>query len=144
MLCAPILIYGLSNFDHQKAGKSSLSLSSFLLFLPFLSTNRFPFCFFLPFLLFYSFSLFSSHFPFIFYSFSPFSLHFLLLLEHTTHSVKGGNFLPFSSNQLCGHQISFFIPYSLFPFYDIINYMAQCEPWDSISHSWLIISHSLK
>ena len=33
---------------------------------------------------------------------------------------------------------------SLFPFYDIINHMAQYGPWNSFSHTWLIVSHSFK
>ena len=81
----------------------------------------FPFCF--------SFLVFSFlisplfHFLFIFSSplviFSPF-------LEQPLIRSKGGNFLPFFSNHLCGHQISHFIPYFLF--------MTSSTTWLNVSH----------
>ena len=80
---------------------SFLFLSSFLFF---------PFCFSILFLFSHLISLsFSPHFLLCLCIFSSF-------LEHTTHPVKGGNFLPFSSNHLCGHQISLFIPYFIISF----------------------------
>ena len=105
---------------------------------PFLFSLRiaFPFLFISSFLffplLFYSFSLFSSHFPFIFSSFYPFSLHFLLLFGAHHISGQRRKFPPLFLKTKC---VTIKFPslflISLFPFYDIITYMAQCEPWDS-------------
>ena len=77
----------------------SFSLYEFFSFCSF-----FPlFSFLFAFLFFFSFLIsFSFHFLFIFSS--PLVL-FSSFLEHTTHPIKGGNFLPFSSTHLCGYQI---------------------------------------
>ena len=104
-------------------------------FFSFLFVFFFSFSSFLSF----SFSHFSSHSPF---NFSPFSFcTFSSFLEHTTHQVQKGNFLPISSNQMCGPQFSIFIPYFIIPLYDIITtwlnmshgihfpHMANCEPF---------------
>ena len=105
------------------------SFSSFSFSLPFSLRTVFSFSLFsflFAFLLFFSFSHLIS------LSFSPFSLHFLLLFgAHHTSGQKKGNFLPISSNQLCGPQFSISILYFIIPLYDIIHYMAQYEPWDS-------------
>ena len=78
---------------------SLYALFSFLFLSPFLF---FPFFFSILFLFSHLISLsFSPHFLLSLCSFSSF-------LEHTTHPVKGGNFLPFSSYHLCGHQFFFF------------------------------------
>ena len=106
----PFLLSPFPSFSLYKPF-SFLFLSSF----PF-----FPFCF--------SILVLFSHL--ISLSFSPI---FLLLLEHTTHSVKGGNFLPFSSNHLCGHQISLFIPYFII--------MTSSPTWLNVSHGILFPTH---
>ena len=133
MLRAPTYVLELSNFDRPKAEKSSLSLSSFLLFLPFLSTNCFSFLFFssFPFFLFLFFLFFFSFSHLISLSFSP---HFLLslftfssFLEHTTHPIKGGISSPFPQPICVAINFSSFSSYFLIPLYDIITYMAQCE-----------------
>ena len=111
--------------------------------LSFLST--FSFSLFLPFFFSFFFSLLLSHFPFIFSSFS------LLLWSFS---------LPFWSNHSFGQKEEISSPFplticvaikspslfliSLFLFYDIINHTAQYGPWNSFSHTWLIVSHSFK
>ena len=110
-------------------------------FLP--STFSFPLS--LPFCFSFFFSFLLSHFPFIFSSFS------LLLWSFS---------LPFWSNHSFGQKEDISSPFplticvaikfpslfliSLFPFYDIIYHMAQYGPWNSFSHTWLIVSHSFK
>ena len=85
-----------------------------------------------PFLISFSHHFFFSFlFLFLFHFLLISSFHFLLLFGAHHTSVKGGNFLPFSSNHLCGYQFS--IPFLLF-LYDIITYMAQCEPWNHFPH----------
>ena len=116
----------------------------------FSSSIRLVFSFVLFFIfLFFSFSHFSSHSP----SFSPrflpiFSFLFDFLssfLEHYTYGTKRRKFPPLLPQAKCvAIHFSFFFFYFLNPFYDIINHMAQCEPWDSFSHTWLIVSHSFK
>ena len=100
----------------------TLSFPSLSFFSFFFSLRTvFPFCSFLPFF------LFPFCFPFIFLFSHLISLSFYLLnwkfLSHfeslLTLWVKGGNFLPISSSLMCGHQFSFFLFYSFFPFYDI-------------------------
>ena len=134
---APTLILEPSNFDCPKVGKSSLSLSYFLLFLHFLFTNRFPFCSFLPFhsflfafLFFFSFLIsFPFHFLLIFsflFAFSPpFGAH---------HSFdQRRKFPPLFLYHLCGHQISLFIPYFII--------MTSSPTWLNVSHGILFPTH---
>ena len=84
----------------------------------------FPFCF-----SFLVFSFLISHlFHFLFIFSSP-SVIFSPFLEQPLIPSKGGNFLPFSSNHLCGHQISLFIPYFLF--------MTSSTTWLNVSQ-WRI------
>ena len=134
-LRAPTLVLELSNFDNPKAGKILPSLSSFLLFLHFLSTNCFPLCSFFFFLSF----LFSFLF---FFSFLISFGHFLSLFGATTHLVKRRKFPPhFLKPKVWLSLFHPFFPYFLNPLYDIITtwlnvshgihfpHMANCEPF---------------
>ena len=96
---------------------SLYALFSFLFLSSFFFSFLFAFLFFFSLLI-----LFPFHFLLSLCIFSSF-------LEHTTHPVKGGNFLPFSSNHLCGHQFSFFFFYFLFPFF-----MTSSPTWLHVSH----------
>ena len=100
-----------------------------------ISFSFLPLYVFLSFLFFFLFfSHFSSHISFTFSSFSlllwSFSLPFL---EQSLIRSKGVNFLPFSSNHLCGHQISLFIPYFLF--------MTSSTTWLNVSHGIHFLTH---
>ena len=64
----------------------------------------------------FCFSFLYSHFSFsfLFHFLFIFSFLFSFLssnLENTSHTVKGENCLPLSSNQRCGYAFSIFIPY---------------------------------
>ena len=108
--------------------------------------SMFSFPLFLPFCFSFFFSFLLSHFPIIFSSFS------LLLWSFS---------LPFWSNHSFGQKEEISSPFPqtilvalIFPplflislflfFFDIINHMAQYGPWNSFSHTWLIVSHSFK
>ena len=100
------------------------TFSSWLCFILFL----FAFLsFFISFLLSFPFHFlisFLSSFLFLFHFLLIFSFLFSLLssfLEHIPHPVKGGNFLPFSSNQICGSQFSILKSLFLYFLYDIIH-----------------------
>ena len=110
-----------------------------------ISFSFLPLYVFLSFLLFFFFSHFSSHLSFTFSSFSlllwSFSLPFW---SNHSFGQKEEISSHFSSNHLCSHQISLFIPYFLFmtssttwlnvshgiPF----PHMAHCEPFFQVDH----------
>ena len=110
-------------------------------FLP--STFSFPL--FLPFCFSFFFSFLLSHFPFIFSSFSlllwSFSLPFW---SNHSFDQKEEISSPFPQTILVALIFPHLFLISLFPFYDIINHMAQYGQWNSFSHTWLIVSHSFK
>ena len=121
----------IARYSREKSDVLSLKIKfeSYWIFC-FPSPPRFLFPFLISFPICFSFFfsfLFSPSF-FFYFIFSPFLLIFSFLfsllssfLEHIPHPVKGANFLPFSSNQICGSQ--FFILKSLFLYflYDIIH-----------------------
>ena len=73
----------------------------------------------------FPFSHFSSHFLFSFG-------HFLSLFGATTHSVKRRKFPPhFLKSHVWPSIFHLYSLFLYFLFYDIINHMASCEPWDS-------------
>ena len=112
-------------------------------FLP--STFSFPL--FLPFCFSFFFSFLLSHFPFIFSSFSLLLWSFSLPFR-SNHSLgqKEEISSPFPQTILVALIFSTFIPYFFisFFFFNIINHMAQYGPWNSFSHTWLIVSHFFK
>ena len=91
--------------------------------------------------LFFSFSLFSSHFPFI----SP---HFLFSFWSFSH--------PFWSHHTSGQREEIASPFPeikgvALPFHISFSYFLMTSsphgfiwPWNSFSHTWLIVSHSFK
>ena len=102
----------------------------------FFSTNSFPL--FLHFCFSFFFSFLLSHFPFIFSSFS------LPFWSNHSFDQKEEISSPFPQTILVALIFPPLFLISLFPFYDIINHMAQYGPWNSFSHTWLIVSHSFK
>ena len=162
--CVPTLVLGSSSFDRRSAGKSalfpfpfpfpflfSIFFFRFLLSFPtnsfislFFSFFFFLFCF--SFLLpneFFFFVPLSFHFLILFFSFSLFSWKFLVSFwSILDHSVKGGNFLPFSFNPLVWCLI-----FSLFLLFLISFFIAPSHTWLNVSHGimphmWLNVSHS--
>ena len=128
-----------------KMGEQTFCISfSFLPLHVFLSCSFSPF---FSFLFAYLFLFLISHLtslslsPHFLFSFS----HFLSLFGATTHSVKKEKISSRFPLTICvAIKFPSLFLISLFPFYDIINQMAQCEPWDSFFHTWLIVSHSFK
>ena len=122
-----------------KMGEQTFCISfSFLPLHVFLS-----FVLFLLFLLFFLFLFLLSHFPFIFSSFSLLlchSLPFWMSIDRMGQKEAISSSFPQVSCVAINFPSLFFI--SLFPFYDIINHMAQYGPWNCFSHTWLIVSHS--
>ena len=102
------------------------------------------FVLFLPF--FFSFpSHFSSHLSFTFSSFSLLlchSLPFWMSIDCRGQKEAISPSFPQVSCVAINFPSLFF--FSLFPFYDIINHMAQYGSWNSFSHTWPIMSHSFK
>ena len=112
---------------------SFLPLHVFLSFVLFL-----PFCFSFP-------SHFSSHLSFTFSSFSLLlcrSLPFWMSIDRMGQNEAISSSFPQVSCVAINFPSLFF--FSLFPFYDIINHMAQYGLWNSFSHTWPIVSHSFK
>ena len=103
-------------------------------------------------------SFIPSFFLFFLFLFSPFSFSFHFLLIFSSPLVIFSH--PFWSNHSFSQKEEISYPFplticvaikfpslfliSFFPFYDIINHMAQYGPWNSFSHTWLIVSHSFK
>ena len=114
-----------------KMGEQTFYISfSFLPLHVFLSFVLFvPFCF--SFL-----SHFSSHLSFTFSSFSLLlchSLPFSMSIDRMGQKEAISSSFPQVSCVTINFP-SFFFFFSLFPFYDIINHMAQYGPWNQISH----------
>ena len=113
----------IARYSREKSDVLSLKIKfeSYWIF-SFPSPLHFLFPFLISFLICFSFF---SHFYFIFSQFLLiFSFLFSLLssfLEHIPHPVKGGHFLPFSSNQICGSQFSILKSLFLYFLYDIIH-----------------------
>ena len=102
---------------------------------PFLSpTNSFPLFLCLPFA--FLFCSFSFLFVFLFSS-SYFSSHFSLGISPPIWSIidsmgqRGEISSPLSQAKCVAISFPFLFFYFIIPLYDIITYMAQCEPWNS-------------
>ena len=132
--------------SREKEDSLSLKCENNLRHLLFLSSSpRFLFLYsflfaFLSFSLF-SFLIFLSFSPHFIFSFCLFSLPFW-----SHHSSGQGRKLPphFLKSKVWPSFFHLYSLISLFPFYDIINHMAQYGPWDSFSHTWPIVSHYFK
>ena len=115
-----------------------------IFFLFFLLTFGLLLCFILPFAFLFFFSFLIS-FLFHFSSFSLFSFHFSPPIWRTLHiRSKEEIASPFPQTKGVALTFPYFSLLSLFPYYDIINHMASYGPWNSFSHTWLIVSHSFK
>ena len=126
--------YSLSKKNHKMATASPFFISRFLFLFHFPSflLQILFLCFYSFIFLFFSFSHFSSHSL----SFSPNFLISLcislLLFGALTVWVKRRKFPPPLPQAKCvAIPFPFLFFYFIIPLYDIITYMAQCEPWNS-------------
>ena len=118
----------LKNIKFEATGYFFFSSPPRFLFLCFIHSSLLFFLF----LFLFHFPITPSHFSFIFSPFPPFSLNFSPPFWSIDHMGQRRKFPPLLPQAKCvAIPFPFLFFYLIISLYDIITYMAQCEPWNS-------------